>query len=198
MIELKSENQILKNIIKESKLKTINFTNSPTFTASNEISLQTLNDNFHYSYNFLLNNESSHRSFSSTLTKCLITIECVYHQNIIDNTNNENKSEYKLCYIMIDSKLDWKLMDAIICYTFKRYIHNLNSNNTQFVDFNEQSINKYKIGEIERHLNSCNIPEMLPFAYLINDEPKIKIILKSLYLNSYYIQNLREKLIFFC
>ncbi len=154
---------------------------------------QALNTNlntYYYSYNFLLGDENE-----SLLRKTLVTVECSYQLKLdtpgseqtdkistcASFKNNSEFFEYEVCTINLDSKLKWDLMDGIISYVFKRYINKIDPGHKLGLD--QDSIDKYYIGEIMRKINDTNYPAMLPFGYLVGSSCTIRIILKDNYRN---------------
>lgn len=139
----------------------------------------------HVIKDFLLGDENE-----SLLRKVLVTIECSYQlqnkSNSIDTTINnsmdlETKSDdffvYKICTINIDSKLKWELMDGIVGYVFKRFLSKVD--NSKSIGLNIDSIDRYCIGDFVRKINDPNLPDLLPFGYLVGNNCTIKILLKG-------------------
>jgi hypothetical protein len=197
MMSLKSENQLLKKHIRETKCQKISLaknriisdfdtnesfldylsTNEDTTSMFNnddsqDSSVTNLNNNYFYSYNFLLDDENE-----NLLRKVLVTIECGY-QFMPNQSTSENKNFiYELCTINIDSKLKWHLMDGIVTYVFKRYLNRIDA--TRSLGLDKNSIDKYFVGDMVRKVADSKLPDMLPFGYLVGNNCKIKIILKG-------------------
>ena len=72
-------------------------------------------------------------------------------------------------------------MDSIVNYVFKRYLNKIDPSKSLCLD--KFSIDKYLIGEIIRRPDNSNLPDLLPFGYLVGNNCQIKIILKDDYDN---------------
>lgn len=142
----------------------------------------------------------------SLLRKVLVTVECSYQltrpenfctdrvekdpggfkedqqqsddkMKLKTNAKNEDFFVYEICTINLDSKLKWPLMDGIVSYVFKRYLNKIDPNKSTGLDKN--SIEKYYIGDCMRKINDTNMPDLLPYGYLVGNNCTIKIILKG-------------------
>lgn len=111
------------------------------------------------------------------LRKALVTIDCSYQLQFSPNSDNISINSYRLCTINIDSKLKWPLMDGIVTYIFKRYIAKLDQ--TGSIGLNQNSIDRYQIGDMVRKIKDPKQPDLLPFGYLIGNNCVIKIFLKD-------------------
>ncbi|EEB17694.1 conserved hypothetical protein [Pediculus humanus corporis] len=106
------------------------------------------------------------------LVSVLLGSHGVFHKYMEDNC----KSETVIAAIYVNPKTQWEMLDSMVRKMFKEYVQRLDPSSG--LGLSGESIWSYHIGEIVRYKDSV-LPDLLPYAYLIEEEDTLKICLKG-------------------
>lgn len=90
------------------------------------------------------------------------------------------KSETVIAAIYVSPKTKWEMLDSMVTKMFKEYVQRLDP--ATALGLNGESIWSYHVGEIVRYKEST-FPDLLPYAYLVEEEDTLRICLKGAMLN---------------
>lgn len=83
------------------------------------------------------------------------------------------------CYIgsiPVTGKTKWDILDSLVKKTFKQYLSRIDQSTN--LGLTADSIHSFIVGEVCRSKDS-ELPELLPYGYLVGDTTNIKILLKG-------------------
>ncbi|KAK6631851.1 hypothetical protein RUM43_013917 [Polyplax serrata] len=107
-----------------------------------------------------------------TLISVLLGSHGVFHKYVEDNC----RSETVIAAIYVSPKTQWDMLDSMVRKMFKDYVHTLDPATS--LGLSSESIWSYHIGEVVRYKDSSP-PDLLPYAYLVEEEDTLRICLKG-------------------
>ena len=79
--------------------------------------------------------------------------------------------------ISVTGKTKWDVLDSLVKRTFKQYLSRIDQSTN--LGLTSESIHAFVVGEVYRTKDG-EIPELLPYGYLVGETTNIKIILKGM------------------
>lgn len=107
------------------------------------------------------------------LVSVLLGSHGVYHKYMEENCKS---AETVIAAIYISPKTQWEMLDNVVRRVFKEYVQRIDP--ATALGLNGESIWSYHLGEIVRYKDS-SIPDLLPCAYLVEEEDTLRICLKG-------------------
>lgn len=86
------------------------------------------------------------------------------------------KAEAVIAAIYVSPKTQWEMLDNIVRRVFKEYVQRIDP--ATGLGLTAESIWSYHVGEIVRYKDS-SLPDLLPCAYLLEEEDTLRICLKG-------------------
>lgn len=78
--------------------------------------------------------------------------------------------------ISVTGKTKWDVLDSLVKRTFKQYLSRIDQSTN--LGLTSESIHAFIVGEVCR-IKDGDVPELLPYGYLVGDTTNIKIKLKG-------------------
>jgi len=94
-------------------------------------------------------------------------------------TDQESGNQIFIGSLNITTRTNWDTLDTQIKQGFKDYIAKLDGENTPTLGLDLDSIMGYYVGEMPR-MGSPNLPDLLPYGYLVGTHTNIVIQLKTI------------------